>query len=140
MLSNGINLWAVLASAVASMIVGSIWYGPLFGKMFMTEMGMDQWSPEKKAAMKGKMMWSYLGQFVASLVMFYVLNGIILWTAPQFTVGYAMGIALFMWIGFMLPLIFGNVLWGGKVKMFWLQAGNTLITILVAGAIIGAMH
>jgi hypothetical protein len=140
MLSNGINLWAVLVSAIASMVIGSIWYGPLFGKMFMTEMGMDQWSPEKKEAMKSKMKWSYLGQFVASVLMFYVLNGIILWTAPKFNVSYAMGIALFMWLGFMLPLIFGNVLWGGKTKMFWLQAGNTLITILVAGAIIGAIH
>jgi hypothetical protein len=140
MLSNGINLWAVLVSAIASMVIGSIWYGPLFGKMYMSLMGMDQWSPEKKTAMKNKMMWSYLGQFVASVLMFFVLDGLFVWSAPMQTVYFGMWLAFFMWLGFMLPLIFGNILWGGKAKMFWLQAGNTLITILVAGAIIGAMH
>ena len=44
-----VNLWAVVACAVASMIIGSIWYGPLFGKAFMTATGMDQWTPEKKS-------------------------------------------------------------------------------------------
>jgi hypothetical protein len=54
-----VNFWAVLASAVASMVIGSIWYGPLFGKMFMQAMGMDQWSPEKREAMKKKKMRNF---------------------------------------------------------------------------------
>jgi hypothetical protein len=133
-----VNWLAVLVSAIASMVIGSIWYGPLFGKQFMAAMGMDQWSPEKKAAMKAKMMWSYLGQFVASLVMFYVLGNLIVWSAPKINVNFGMGIAFFMWLGFILPVKFADTLWGGKMIMFWLSAGNMLITMLVAGAIIGA--
>ena len=34
-----VNYWAVFVSAIASMVIGSIWYGPLFGKMFIREMG-----------------------------------------------------------------------------------------------------
>src|SRR3989344_1786224 len=67
-----VNIWAVLASAVASMVIGSIWYGPLFGKQFMHAMGMDTRSPEKQAEMKKGMAMPYLWQFVASVVMFYV--------------------------------------------------------------------
>ena len=33
-----INYWAVLVSAIASMAIGSLWYGPLFGKQFMPAM------------------------------------------------------------------------------------------------------
>jgi hypothetical protein len=133
-----VNIWAVVVCAVASMIIGSIWYGPLFGKVYMTAMGMDQWSAEKKAAMKSKMLWSYLGQFVASLVMFYVLGTFIVWSAPQLNVSFSMWIAFFMWLGFVVPLAFGATLWGGKMTTFWLSIGNMLITLLVAGAIIGA--
>ena len=56
---SDINFWAVLVCAIVSMIVGSIWYGPLFGKLFMREMGMDKWTPEKQAAMKKSMGMSY---------------------------------------------------------------------------------
>ncbi len=136
-MSNYINIWAVLVSAIASMVVGSIWYGPLFGKMFMKEMGMDQWSPEKQEAMKKKMALSYFGQFIASIVMFTILNGLITWTAPARTSGFGMGIAFFMWLGFVVPLAFGNAMWGGKFKLFWLSIGNMLITLLAAGAILG---
>jgi hypothetical protein len=133
-----VNLWAVLACAIASMVIGSIWYGPLFGKMFTREMGMDQWSPEKQAAMKKKMGIMYFGQFIASLVMFYILGTFIVWSAPKVDVGFGMGVAFFMWLGFAVPLAFGNAIWGGKFKLFWLSIGNMLITFLVAGAIIGA--
>lgn len=132
------NYWAILAAAIASMIIGSVWYGPLFGKMYTRLTGMDQWSPEKKEAMKKKMVWSYLGQLIASLLMFYVLAGLLYWSAPKVNVQFGMGIAFWIWLGFILPLTFGNTLWGGKKEMFWLTAGNTLITMLVGGAILGA--
>jgi hypothetical protein len=137
-IQGSVNLLAVLASTVASMIVGSIWYGPLFGKKYMNLMEMDKWTPEKQAAMKARMIWSYAGQFVASFVMFYVLGGLIVWTAPQLNVVFGMGIAFWMWLGFVVPLAFGNTLWGGKMGIFWLSIGNMLVTLLVAGAIIGA--
>lgn len=136
-----INYWAVLASAVVSVIVGSIWYGPLFGKMFTREMGMDQWTPEKQAAMKKTMSMSYALQFIASLVMFYVLGHFISRNGdPLNFTGWQTGlhVALWIWIGFVVPLALGNAIWGGKYKLFWLNIGNMLITLLITGAIIGA--
>ncbi|OGH92149.1 MAG: hypothetical protein A2534_00885 [Candidatus Magasanikbacteria bacterium RIFOXYD2_FULL_39_9] len=135
-----VDFLPVLVAAVASMVIGSIWYGPLFGKKFMVAMGMDKWTPEQQVAMKKKMWMSYVGQFVASLVMFYVLAGITYNFVYSFAQGgWAKGamVGFIMWVGFVLPLKVGDVLWGGNKTLFWLESLNMLITLLAAGAIIG---
>jgi len=134
-----VNYWAVLVSAIASMVVVSIWYGPLFGKMFMKAMcpDMDTWSEEKKAQMKKGMTMTYVWQFIASLVMFYVLAWL-MGSLNQLTVMGGLTAAFWVWIGFVVPLKLGDALWGGKMSLFWLGIGNMLITLLVGGAIIGA--
>ncbi len=132
-----VNFWAVLAAAVASMVIGSVWYGPLFGKKYMHEMGMSGWSEEKKAQMKKGMMKSYVGQFIASLVMFYVLSRFT-GSMGQFSVMGGLTVAFWVWLGFVVPMKFGDALWGGKMSLFWIGIGGSLVTLLVAGAIIGA--
>lgn len=133
----GVSILAIVVSAVASMVVGSIWYGPLFGKMFQREMGMDQWSPEKQAEEKKKMGKLYGMQFAASIVMFYVLAAFV---AKQGGMDVQTGItvAFWAWLGFVVPTKFGDALWGGNMRLFWLGIGNMLVTLLVAGAIVGA--
>lgn len=134
-----INYWAILVSGVVAMVIGSIWYGPLFGKKFMDAMGMNEWSPEKQAEMKKGMVKSYVGQFIASLLMFFVLAWYMNSQASSFT-GIAGGLdnAFWLWLGFVVPVKLGDALWGGKMSLFWLGVGNMLITLLAAGAIIGA--
>jgi hypothetical protein len=132
-----INYWAVFAAAVASMIIGSIWYGPLFGKKFMQAMGMNKWSAEEKAKMKKSMTASYVWQFIGSLVMFFVLSWYIV-TSIHPGVWGGIANAFGLWLGFVVPLSLSNALWGGKMTLFWLNIGGMLITLLVAGAIIGA--
>ncbi len=132
-----INFWAVLASAIASMIIGAIWYGPLFGKKFMQAMGMDKMSAEEQEKMKKSMITSYVLQFIASLVMFFVLACYI---DTSIHTGVAGGLAnaFGLWIGFVVPLNLSGALWGGKMSLFWLNIGCMLLTLLAAGAIIGA--
>jgi putative Ca2+/H+ antiporter (TMEM165/GDT1 family) len=132
-----IHYWAVLLAAVASMVIGSIWYGPLFGKKFMKAMGMDTWTPEQREKMRKSMVFSYIGQFIASFVMFFVLAWYI---GSSIHTGVWGGVAngFGVWIGFVVPLALGNVLWGGKKELFWLSIGGMLLSLLTAGAIIGA--
>ncbi|OGE86018.1 MAG: hypothetical protein A3J48_03225 [Candidatus Doudnabacteria bacterium RIFCSPHIGHO2_02_FULL_46_11] len=134
---NDVNLLAVLVAAVASMIIGSIWYGPLFGKQFIQAMGMDKWSPEKQAAEKKKMGMTYALQFVGSLVMFYVLAGFI-GRMGDLTLNEGVITALWVWIGFAVPFKLAEEIWGGNMKLFWIGIGSHLVTLLAAGAIIGA--
>jgi hypothetical protein len=100
-------------------------------------MGMNTWTPEKQARMKKCMPWAYLGQFIGSCVMFFVLAWYISTSIHTGVYG-GMANAFGLWLGFVVPLALGNVLWGGKTILFWLNIGGMLITLLAAGAIIGA--
>jgi len=135
---ENINLLAVLLSAVTAMVIGSLWYGPIFGKEFIKASGMSDWSPEKKAAAKKAMAATYTAQFVASLITFYVLahfiNGM-----GELSVKDGLTTAFWAWLGFAVPVQLGNSIWGGNMKLFWLGIGNHLVTLLAAAAIIGAM-
>ena len=131
-----VNCWAVLASAVASMVIGSVWYGPLFGKVYVRAMGMDKKSPEEQAAMKKGMIWSYVGQFLASLLMFYVLAWLIGALGVK-TLMAGVQVGFWVWLGFVVPVKFGDALWGGKMALFYLGIGNMFFTLLASGAIIG---
>ena len=72
MVQIDINGFAVLAAAVASMVIGAIWYSPaVFGKIWMSLTGI---SDSKIKEMKSKgMAKSYVIGFIASLVTAYVL-------------------------------------------------------------------
>ena len=132
-----INYWAVLVSAILSMVIGSIWHGPLlFGKKFMQLMGMDKWTPEEQEKMKKSMVRTYIVQFVSSLVMFFVLAWYISTSVHTGVYG-GMANAFGLWLGFVVPLALSSAIWGGKMAMFWINVGNMLVTLLVAGAIIG---
>jgi hypothetical protein len=52
-LQEGFYLWAILASAASSMIIGFVWYGPLFGKAWARYSG---WTEEKIKTVSGKSM------------------------------------------------------------------------------------
>lgn len=132
-----VNFLAVLVSVIASMVIGSIWYGPLFGKTFITASGMDKWSPEKQAEEKKKMGITYFGQFLASALMFYVFAWLVAALGVNTPIS-GIQAAFWVWLGFILPVQYGQQLWGGKMSLFWLGAGNMLLTLSVAGAIIGA--
>ncbi|HVY73001.1 MAG TPA: DUF1761 domain-containing protein [Candidatus Paceibacterota bacterium] len=132
----GINLLAVLACAVVSMIIGSIWYGPLFGSIYTKAMGWSHKSDAEKKQMQKAMMWSYVGQFIASLVMFYVLARFMNATGLVTTLG-GVVVALWAWFGFIVPLKLGDALWGGKMTLFWLGISNSLLTLVAGGALLG---
>ncbi len=131
-----VNFWAVFVSALASMVIGSVWYGPLFGKKFRVAMGMDKWSAEKQAQMKKSMGMSFALQFIASLVMFYILA--VFMHAGVGGVTGNLAIAFWTWLGFVVPVKLGDAIWGGSWTLFWIGISNMLVTLLAAGAIIGA--
>lgn len=115
-----INLVAVLMAAVASMGLGYLWYGPLFGKLWMKEMGMNG-SDMSKAAKKG-MTKTYAVMFVGSLVMAYVLAHAIVFASTYLKMtGLPAGLmsGFWNWLGFVAPVTLGSVLWEGKSVKLW---------------------
>ncbi len=133
-----INYLAILVCGVAAMVIGFLWYGPLFGKAYMKVMGADMMSPEQKAAMRKNMWGMYLLQFILSIVTagtlaYHISN----WSGSST----AVGIAICSWFGFVMTTEAGAALWSGKPKklawnMFFISAGAQLVTFVVFGLII----
>ena len=62
-----INYLAVVLAALAAMVIGFVWYGPLFGKQWMALMGFTPQSMDE--AKKKGMAKSYILMALGSLVM-----------------------------------------------------------------------
>jgi len=133
-----INYWAILVSAIAAMVIGGIWWGPLFGKQWMAANGFDRMAPEQREAMKKSMAGAYIQQFIVALIQASVLAYLIVNFADPGAVS-GMKMAALLWLGFIAPVQYGAKLWGGqKFSFVLLTFGNTLLTMLAMGAIIGA--
>ncbi len=124
-----INLLAVLAAGIINMVVGMLWYGPLFGKQWMALSGHV---PQKHKGM-GKM---YLIGFIGALVMAYVMSYLIgLAGAETFMAG--LQVAFWAWLGFTATVELGSVLWDRKPwALFYLNAGYYLVVMGLMGGVI----
>lgn len=133
-----VNYFAVLVAALASMVIGSLWYGPLFGKQWMALSGMNP-SQLDEAKKKG-MAKSYILMFIGSLVMAFVLVHSIAFAQEYLKISdLAAGIqgGLWNWLGFIAPVTLGAVLWDNKPwKLWFLNNGNNLVTLMVMGVIL----
>ena len=68
----GLNFLAILASGIASLILGFVWYGPLFGKAWA---GYTGWTKEKiKTILGSRMARTYILTFYAALVSAFALS------------------------------------------------------------------
>lgn len=130
-----INFWAVLASGIANMVVGGLWYSPIaFGKLWMKLSGFDA-AKEKEIKEKGASM-SYFVAFIGSLILAYVFAHV-LNAFNSTTVQMGMQGAFWMWLGFVATTQLSSVLWEGKsVKLFILNTAQSLVALVVMGIIL----
>jgi len=133
-----INYLAVLTATIVAMGMGTLWYGPLFGKAWMRMMGF---TPESMKAMKLSPLAAMSIMAVLSFLMMYVLAHAILfgvaYTGIGGVIGGMMG-AFYYWLGFALPLTAAPFLWENKTWKLWLfSASYYLVALLIAGAILG---
>lgn len=116
-----INWVALIAAGVASMIVGFIWYGPLFGKAWIKLSG------HKEMGDKSQMPKTYGILFLASLVTAYVLS----------VLGTSFETVFWVWLGFQATLLLHSVLFEGKSwNLYFLNAGHQLISLLAMSQVL----
>ena len=133
----GVNLWSVLVAAVATMILGFLWYSPLlFAKPWTVAMGYD---PNDKAKMDemrkgaGKL---YGITFVASLISAFVLAKIIDVTTVNSAL-YGMKIGFAVWLGFVTTVQLTSTLFKKRpIKLYLIDTGYQLVCYLAMGAIL----
>ncbi len=128
-----INFWAVLIAAIVNIVVGSLWYGPLFGKMWKGLMGFTD---ESMKSMKLSAAHAMVGGLITALVMAYVLNHFAVLTGVVGLDG-AWQLAFWIWLGFMMTVSAGSFLWEGKpLKLFLLNAGQQLVSIFLMAVVL----
>ncbi|HPF26847.1 MAG TPA: DUF1761 domain-containing protein [Steroidobacteraceae bacterium] len=124
-----INWLAVLAAAASGFVIGGLWYGPLFGKAWMTAAGMTE---EKVRA--GNPAITYGLTFVLSLIAAFSL--------AMFIGGGDLQFGLFA--GFMTGLTFVAVALGitylfekRPLNLWLINSGYQVVFFTVMGAILG---
>lgn len=133
-----INYLAVVVVAIINMVLGWLWYGPLFGQMWTKMMGF---SKEHIDAARAKGMGgSYAIMAIGSLLMSWVLATFIgsaeahyeIWTAS-----YGVHIALYLWLGLIVPATISSVAFEGKSwKLWFLNVGYYLVALCIMGGIL----
>jgi hypothetical protein len=137
MIVTGVNLWAVLVAAVATMVVGFLWYSPfLFARPWMLAMGYDPDNKAKLDEMRKSAGKSYALSFLASLVAAFVL-GKIIDVATVDSALYGMKIGFAVWLGFVTTVQLTAKLFGNQpTKLYLINTGYQLVCYLVMGAIL----
>ncbi len=132
-----INYLAIVVGAVLSMVIGSIWYGPLFGKKWMEIIGVSTLDSEVNKNMQKAYLPMYGVQFVLTLFQVLVLAHLI---ADTKIVG-GLERAIWIWAAFIIPTIAGAVMWTNessknKWDRFLIQGGYQLVLFIVFGLIL----
>lgn len=129
-----VNYLAIFVASILSMVIGSLWFGPIFGKPWMKEMGLTKDGIDKKMK-AGEMNKLYGIQFIASLIMAYILSHALVFAKAYLgTSGVGAGITtgFFNWLGFIAPTSLAGVLWEGKSWKLWIINNSYYLTLLVA--------
>ncbi|MET0735033.1 MAG: DUF1761 domain-containing protein [Microbacterium sp.] len=130
-----INPIAVLVAVVAGMIVGALWYGPLFGRPWRLAAGLPA---DHKPRNPGLV---YGGTLVATAVTVTILAGL------GSIVATGLGLALLpaalltavaVWLGASFARQLINLLFeGSSPRLFAINTGHDLAVMAVAAVIIG---
>ncbi len=133
-----VNDAAILVSAIVTMILGALWFGPVFGSEWQRLMGFSE---ERMAAFRTKGLANlYVIQALGALVMSYVLEHAIVFAGSYLMInGIPAGlmIGFSCWFGFIAPVTIGSVLWEGKpLKLWYISSGYYLVSFLLMGMIL----
>jgi hypothetical protein len=128
-----INGWAVVVAALANMVIGSLWYGPVFGATWRRLMGFNDMSMK---SMKLTAPQAMFGGLLTALLSSYVLAHFVGYLGIVDISG-AVQMAFWIWLGLVMTVQAGSVLWEGRsVKLFVLNTANSLVTLVAMTVIL----
>jgi len=132
MVGLDINIWAVLAAAIAGMVVGAIWYsGKVFGPVFRAEVA-------KLGTQGGDLGKAVVISAATQLVTALVLAAIFSYVGIEDVIQGAI-VGLEFALGLILPYaIKGAPFEGRSWTLVALNTGEHTVTLVAMGAILGA--
>lgn len=129
-MSFDINLFAVFIAAVSTFMIGGIWYGPLFGKLWMKENGFTE-EMLKKRNMGRVFGVSFVCAFIAAILLeMFIGRNAELQFALFASVSVGSG-----WVATSFGIVY--LFEGRSLKLFFINAGYFLVSFLVMGLVLG---
>lgn len=131
--------WLAISLAFfAAMAIGNAWYGPLFGKKWMKIVKLSKKDAEKN----WKKPMAYM--VVLALVQAYILSHFVAYSGYFYpdmnTVLLGAITGFFAFAGFSMPVtVSSNMFARRSDDLIKIELGNQLVTLVVIGAIIGAL-
>lgn len=125
-----LNYWAILATTLFSMVLGTLWYSKaMFGKAWMQLAGLK---PEDTKD-GGK---AIIVMIVAALVQAYVFAHVIdAFQGDTLSEGIMGGV--WMWLGFVACVTITDVIFNKRpIKLWCITAGYQLVNLIVGGIIL----
>lgn len=129
-----INVWAVLAAGVSSMVLGGLWYSPvLFGKAWSAASGVTE--AQQKSANMAKIMGTAFLLAVIGAAVFAMFLG----PKPAFGFATAAGLAAGLcWVAgsFGINYLFEQ----RSMRLFLINGGYHTLQYTLIGAVLGLWH
>jgi hypothetical protein len=136
-LSVSVSWLGIFLAVVAAMVIGSIWYGPIFGKKWMKILKLKRGESSPTGPMLIMLALSIIQAFVVAHFIVYV--SYFYPTYSDLSVGLLTG--LWAFVGFVLPaLVSKSVFEKGSVDLLKINLGNQLVTLAAIGAILGTVN
>ncbi|MEO1049892.1 MAG: DUF1761 domain-containing protein [Bacteroidota bacterium] len=127
-----INYLAVVVAALSTFMIGAVWYGPIFGKLWMAENGFTE--EDLKNANMGKI---YGTAFVLEFIM--ALNLAMFLNDPAIGAGMGAMYGFFTGFGWIALGIGVNYLFSrNSIKLWVVDGGYFAVSFPIMGAILGA--
>lgn len=132
-----IRIVPVVVAALATMVIGFLWYSPvLFARPWMIAMGYDPDDKSKLAEMRKGAGTNYTIALIASLASAFVLAKIVSLTFVN-TIPYGMKVGFAIWLGFVTTVQLTGKLFENKpTKLYLINTGYQLVCYLAMGAIL----
>lgn len=136
-ISVSVSWLGIFVAVVSAMIIGSVWYGPLFGKKWMKLVGLKRGQTSPTGPMLIMLGLAIiqalvLAHFVAYVQYFY----------PDYS-NLSVGLLTGLWafIGFIVPVLVSTAVFAkGSMELLKINLGNQLVTLLAIGAILATVH
>ncbi len=141
---------AIGAGILGNMVLGFLWYGPLFGKTWAKEVGIDMSQKPPAKAMVKSMSLMVIGAF---LLAYTLAHNIEAWRFVMQTmmatgkmpgmqpshipIGLAINSAAWTTVGYIVPILFNQVAFESRSwKLFFINAGYYLVALGIMSTIL----
>ena len=130
-----VNFWAVLVAAVATFMIGGIWYGAVFAKMWVAIHGF---ADDELKCMEKKTLRNFSIFFAGDLLAAFVMSIFVINLGID-TVGGGVRLGLAIWVG--VSVTGGsarNAAYNKPLSAFLIDVCQELLSVVAMCAIVGA--